>query len=1064
MKKFLLVCFSFCFALSVWAQERVITGRVTSADDGSALPGVNVVVKGTTNGTVTDSDGKYSLSIPSSNAALIYSFIGLKTTEVVVGERTVVDVQLGLDVTQLSEVVVTAQGVERDKKALGYASTTVTSADFANKPETDIGRSLQGRTPGLQILNSSGLAGSGSKINIRGISSVSGDSQPLWVVDGVPINTSTNDSNTDFRDGNVAPSRFLDLDPNSIESMSILRGLSATTLYGSQGRNGVILVTTKGGSSSKQKDKFEGGLSQSYFVNEAVVPELQNKWGNGFDGDYGEFFSNWGSVFDGTARGRHPYYEWRTVFPDRPEFNDLSGYVPKAAPDNVSGFFRKGITSTTSLNLGLKGENSSLNFSYSHLDQSGYIKNNNLIRDNFSLGGTANLTKKLSITSVFNFVRTDVETPPTGAGLGNNSTGGPSVFANLFFTPRNIDLMNWPYQNPNDGSNVYFRNNNSITNPRWLLDNSRQTSKTDRFFSNFSIDYQLTDWFKLTYRLGLDTYTEKSSYWLNKGSVGYPTDAALLSNGLLRSIAATNTILDHTALGTITKKLNSDFSFTGLIGANLRTDTYVQNGLESTGQVVFGVLEHRNFQQSNSRDYRQNNLNYQSSRTWVGAYFDAGFDFKNFLYLNLTGRNDWSSTHEAPNRSLFYPGGSVSFIPTAAFPSFGAGIVDFLKVRFAYGTSANFAIPYQTRPYVRLTSPASVDGLGSVTTLSTPIQLANKDLRPELLTEIEAGLEAYFLDSKIKLDLSVYRREAKDQILNRSLDPSTGYQSTQINAGSVSNEGIEIGLTVTPIKTEDLLWTVRGNFTKNISKVESLPEGSKRIQIAGFPNLGNFAVEGRPFNVIYGNYIVRNANGQKLVDGDGNYVISPEIGEIADPNPQFLASLINTVSYKGLSLNVQVDYVGGGSMFSGTAGALTGRGVLKSLENFDPGLPLILPGVKETDGTPNDVVLTTAGVYFGNSIVGSSLSDVGIYDATRMRLREVSLSYTLPSSILSKYKIRAATISLTGNNLWWRAFNTPESAHVDFDRTAFGASNGAGFEFLGGPSARSYGATLKLTF
>jgi TonB-dependent SusC/RagA subfamily outer membrane receptor len=247
--------------LSAWAQERVITGRVTSQDDGSSLPGVNVVVKGTTSGTVTDADGKYSLTVPSSSASLVYSFIGLTTTEIVVGDRTVVDVQLGLDITQLTEVVVTAQGIEKEQKALGFAQTTISSAMLANKPETDIGRALQGRTPGLLALNSSGLAGSGTKINLRGISSIGSDTQPLWVVNGVPINTSTNDVNTDFRDGQVSPTRFLDLDPNNIESMSVLRGLQATTLYGSQGRNGVILVTTKTGA-GKGQQKFEGSVNQ----------------------------------------------------------------------------------------------------------------------------------------------------------------------------------------------------------------------------------------------------------------------------------------------------------------------------------------------------------------------------------------------------------------------------------------------------------------------------------------------------------------------------------------------------------------------------------------------------------------------------------------------------------------------------------------------------------------------------------------------------------------------------------------------------------------------------------
>jgi TonB-linked SusC/RagA family outer membrane protein len=1064
MKRLLLTSFAVAFSLFCLAQERTVSGRVSASDDGSPLPGVNVVIKGTTNGTVTDADGNYKLTIPSANPSLVFSFIGLQTAEIAVGERTVVDVQLTLDIQQLSEVVVTAQGIERERKALGYASTTIAAADLANKPETDVGRALQGRTPGLQILNSSGLAGSGSKINIRGISSVSGNTQPLWVVDGVPINTSTNDSNTDFRDGQIAPSRFIDIDPNNIESINILRGLSATTLYGSLGRNGVILVSTKTGSSSKQVKKFEASVSQSHFVIEAILPQYQNKWADGFDGDYGEFFSNWGSLFsNNVAVGKHPYYESRNLFPDHPEFADATGYVPKAYPNNVKDFFKKGSSSNTSLNLGMRGENASLNFNYSHLDESGYIQNNNLTRNNLSLGGTANLTKKFSIASTFNFVRTEIKTPPTGAGTGSNSSGGPSVFANLFYTPRNLDLMGWPYENPITHASVYYRNDNGITNPRWLLNNSQQTSNTNRFFSNVSFNYQALDWLKLTYRLGLDTYNEKQGYWLNKGSVGYPTEAALLSTGLYRTVNFINTIIDHSAMASVNKELSADLDLTGVLGFNARTDTNQQTGLESSGQVVYGLVEHRNFLQTTARDFRGNNLNSKNSRTWIGAYFDAGLGYKNFLYLNVTGRNDWSSTLEAANRSLFYPGASVSFIPTTAFPDFAGNALDFLKFRFAYGTSANFPSPYNTRPYLTVVSQASQDALSPVSTMSTPTVLVNKNLKPELLTEIEFGTEAQAFDNRIKVDLSFYRRLAKNQILSRSLDPSTGYLNTLINAGSISNRGIELGLTVTPIKTDAITWDIRTNFTKNVSKVVSLPEGSKEILISGFTNLGNFAVEGEPFNVIKGNYTKKNDKGEYLVDGEGNWVISNDIKIIGNPNPKWLGSVISNLNYKGFSFGFQWDYVHGGQVYSYTAATMIGRGVAKDLESFNPALPLILPGVKESDGEKNDIPVTTSGMFFGNSIIGGSANDRGIFDASRIRLREVSFGYTIPKSIVSKLSVHSINVSLVGNNLWFRAINAPKYARADFDRTAFGVGNGAGFDFLGGPSARRYGVNVRIT-
>jgi len=1071
MKKFLLLCFSFVFVLSAMAQERVVSGKVTASEDGSTLPGVNVVLKGTTNGTVTDVDGNYRLNVPSSGGTLVYSFIGLQTQEIAIGERSIIDIRMGLDVQQLTEVVVTAQGIERERKSMGFASTTISASDISNKPETDLGRALQGRTPGLQILNSSGLAGSGSKINIRGISSVSGNTQPLWVVDGVPINTASNDSNQDFRDGQVSPTRFLDLDPNNIATINILRGLSATTLYGSQGRNGVILVTTKAGASGKQSRNFEASVSQSLFAVEAIVPELQNKWSNGFDGDYGEFFSNWGYVFDGNVPptdSRHPYSEHAALFPEHPEFQMLTGYLPEAQPDNVNDFFEKGTSANTSFNVGARNEFGSINFNYSHLDESGFVKNNNLERNNFSLGGTAKLTDKFSVNSVFNFVRTEFETPPSGAGQGSNSSGAPSIFSNLFFTPRNIDLTGWPYQNPVTGASVYYRNGNDITNPRWILDNARQTSTTNRFFSNISFNYDVTDWFKLTYRLGLDTYSEKQTLWVNKGAVGFPASAIAFATGLYRSVDITNTIADHSVIGTIQKKLNSDLDLTAIVGFNARKDDYIQNGLESSGQVVFGLIEHRNFANTQPRDFRNNslsNLNRTESRTWIGAYFDAGLGYKNFLYLNITGRNDWVSTLEKENRALFYPGVSASFIPTAAFPGFAAGVLDFLKLRAGYGTSANFPDPYNTRPILNTNSVYQVDAIGIASSQGLDRTLANPDLKPERQTELEFGVETQALDNRAKLDLSFYNRSAKDQILTRTLDPSTGFEQTLINAGEISNKGIEAGVTVTPVRSNAVTWNLRVNWTRNVSEVVSLPEGSKEILISGFTNLGNFAIEGQPFNVIQATYAKRTADGNYLIDANGAYSISPEIGIIGNPNPQWLGSLMSDVTWKGLTFGFQWDYVHGGDTYSFSAAATVARGVAKDLQDFDPRLPLIIPGVLEADGvTPNNIPMPPSQFFFGNSIIGSNANDTGIFDSSRIRLREVSLSYNIPQNLISKLAIRSANISLVGNNMWFRAINAPKFSKVDFDRTAFGVKNGAGFDFLGGPSAKRYGVNLRLTF
>ena len=1076
MKKFLLTCSALAFVLCSWAQERTVSGKVSATEDGSALPGVNVVVKGTTNGTVTDSDGNYSLSISGANQTLVFSFIGLQTQEVAVGERTTVDVQMMLDVTQLTEVVVTAQGIEREQKALGYAQTTISSAALANKPETDVGRALQGRTPGLQILNSSGLAGSGTRVNIRGNSSMTGDTQPLWIVDGVPINTSTNDINPDFRDGNIAPTRFLDIDPNNIESISVLRGLSATTLYGSQGRNGVILVTTKTGS-TKGGSRFEGAVSQSYFVNEAVIPEYQNKWANGFDGAYGEFFSNWGSLFDGKPTGvRHPYFEHAALFPEHPEFaqsgTDNGGYVPVAAPNNVSDFFKKGSSSTTSLNLSARTDFGGVSFAYSHLDEEGFIKFNNLKRDNFSFGGNAKLTEKLSFNATFNFVRTDFSSPPTGVGQGSNTAGGPSVFANLFYTPRNIDLTSWPWENPLTHANITYRNGGDIPNPYWVLHNSRQTNVTNRFFSSSSLNYKVTDFLNVTYRLGFDTYSERQTYYLNKGGgSGISLDPTIVP-GVYRSATGNSTVIDHTVMATFQKDLSETLDLSVVGGFNYRQNEYIQEGLESVGQVVYGMIEHRNFTSTQSKDYRGLPLNFRSESAIVGAYFDANLGFKDMLYVNVSGRNDWSTNLQKEQRSLFYPGASVAFIPTAAFPNFASNVLDFLKLRAAYGSSANFGTPYRTVPTLALDAQRRSDRNGNVITSSLNQLLANPNLAAELLTETEFGLESQLFENRIKFNISYYDKRSKDQIIERPLDPSTGFTSTFINAGEISNKGWEGSLTVTPIKTSDWRLDLTANFTRNRSMVESLPEGSKEIIINGYTDLGNFAIEGYPLNVIKGTYTERSPDGQQIITETGNYKQANEIGIIADPNPDWFGSAIVNLQWKGLAFGMQWDYVHGGQTYSYTAATTVGRGVGKDLEDFDPTLPLILPGVREvtnengevTGYTPNTIPLTTAGVFFDNTIIGGAPDDKGVYEATRVRFREISLSYSLPMNIVSKMKLKGINISLVGNNLWWRAVNAPLYSRADFDRTAFGASNGAGFDYLGGPSSKRYGVNLKVTF
>lgn len=1063
MKRLLLCLGMVVIAMTTYAQ-RTISG-IVSDDSGDGLIGASVLAEGTDVGTTTDFDGSYSLEVPEGTANLIFSYIGYQEEVVALGASDIIDITLREGVA-LEEVVVTALGIKREKKTLGYASTTVTSELLAEKPETDVGRLLAGKSPGVNIASASGIAGSGTKINIRGTSTVSGNSQPLWVVDGIPINTAANENN-DFRDGNVTPTRNLDIDPNNIASMSVLRGLAATNAYGSQGRNGVILITTKTGSSEAGKERFFANVSQSFNAVTAHIPEYQNSWANGFDGNYGEFFSNWGSLFsNNTEVPRHPYFEHRNTFPDRPEFGQP--YTPVAAPNNVEDFFETGTSTTTSLTAGVSGQKSAFNVAVSRLDESGYIKNNNLDRTNVSIGGMAKVGEKLKLSGNFNVIQTNFETPPVGAGQGSRAIGGPSVFATLFYTPRNIDLMNLPYEHPVTRASVYYRNGNDIVNPRWLLEHAGQTSTTNRFMTMMNANYAVTDWMSVNYRFGLDHYNESQSYHVNRGAVGFPGSAAVFGTGLLRTTEGSNSIYDHNIVLSGQRNLSDDIDFSFNAGFNHREDRYEQVGLESTNQVVFGLLNHRNFAQSNSRDFRNNNLSFERTQIIQGFYGDLTFGYRNYLYLTAAARNDWASSHEQEFRSQFYPSVNMSFIPSDAFDLSNTPI-SFLKLRAGYGTSANFSSPYRTRPFLSLNSQITEDANGNVISLALPRSLANPNLKPELQTELEFGGEVKLFTNRIGIDVSYYDRLAEDQIIRRQLDPASGYDNTFINAGAISNKGWEIGLSLTPVSNKNVVWNVRANYTRNRSLVESLPDGTDEILLSGFTNLGSFAVEGEPFGVIKGTYVVRDGadgrTGNLTTNNNGDWVISNNTDIIGDPNPNYMLSTFTDVTVFGITLAAQLDYVDGGQIFSYSAATPTGRGVAEELESFNPEVTVVLPGVNQETGEPNDRPIAASSLFFGNNILGGGADDRGIYDASTVRLREVSLSYSVPKKLLSKTSVvKSINISLVANNVWYRAVNTPKSAKVDPERTAFGTGNGIGFDFLGGPSAARYGATVRFGF
>lgn len=1062
--------------LQVAVAQKTVTG-VVSDDQGMPLPGATVLEQGTTNGVSTDFDGNFSIDV-AEGGVLEISFVGYETAVVTVGQDDVINVSLAQG-NQLEEVIVTSLGIKREKQALGYAVSEVESDALEQRGEGDIGRILTGKASGVQITNQSGISGSGTSIVIRGFNTFSQGNQPLFIVDGVPFSSDTN-SQGGFVDGNNGSSRFLDLDPNNIESVNVLKGLAAATLYGTQGRNGVILITTKSGSAQGAgPKKTEITVNTSYFNTElASMPDYQMQYGNGFDQSFGWFFSNWGPSFDeggpagwgrqssinGTVSGtpgflRHPFTTASSAT-GIPAIIDQLGIAPDELYewkpyDSVGGFFRTGTTINTNVNVRGASDDGkvSYNINYGNLEDKGFTRGNTLRRNNISFGGRAALSNKFTINGTLNYSATNFKSPPVAAGYGSNVGGeGASVFANVFYTPRSVDLMGLPYQNPVTGESIYYRQNNSIQHPLWTVNNASNQQAVDRVFGGATVSYDINDNLVASYRYGIDVYSENNVNYANKGG---KTGSVVNRNGLYETWNNKKTIFDHnfTLSGqyNITDEIGADFT----VGFTTRSDTYDRNGVRSSGQQVFNVIRHFNYEQ-------QDEIQFYNKRNIMGLYGQASFDYNRYAYLTLAARKDWVSNLSEENRSIVYPSASVSFLPTSAFPEIKSDMVNLLKIRAGYGTSANFPTGYPIAATLNLDTQDFIDPRSGnvVITNTSGSVLGNPDLKPERIDEIEFGLEGRFLDSRLSLDLSIYNKITKDLIINRRLDPSTGFTSTQTNVGKISNKGVEIDLGMDWITSQDgLNWSTYVNWSTNDAIVDDLGQDTDLIVYSGFSTLGNAAIPGESLGTIVGSMITRDDQGRKVVNNQGSYDETFGTNIIGDANPDWLLNISNSMSYKNFSFNFLINHVQGGDIFTYTVATLLGRGL--TTDTLDRELSFILPGVN-SNGQPNTKQINNSTFYFSNVLYGPD--EMLVYDGSVWRLGEISLSYTIPQALLDKTPFGSASITASGYNLWYDAYNTPDGANFDPNIAGTGVGNGRGFDYLNGPSSKRFGASLKLTF
>ncbi|MGV3558171.1 SusC/RagA family TonB-linked outer membrane protein [Larkinella arboricola] len=1032
---FWLVCV--LFALPALAQDRTVTGKVTSADDGSALPGVSIQLKGTNRGTTTDSEGNYSLPNVPANARLVFSFIGTATQEIEAGNQSTINVQLKSDASQLTEVVVTAQGIERDRRSLGYSTQDVRGDAIAQRSEPNVLNALQGKLAGVNITSASGAPGASTNINIRGITSFNGSNQPLIVVDGIIFSNDLNQTeNTLF--GSQPANRLADINPESIESINVLKGPAAAVLYGSRASAGAIVITTKTG--RNMRGKTEVTVNSSFNVQNVYgLAELQNDYGQGTQNNFVNTSANsWGPKFGGPLT----------------QVTTLEGEtVPyQAYPNNVRDFFRQGSIWQNSFNIASGDERRNFILAVGNTLQKGVIPNTKFNRTNVQVGGESRLNNGIKINGTVTYVQTVQQGTPGG--------NGGSAFGQLTRIPRSYDLIGRPYQNAL-GESIYY--NPTQNHPLWSVYNETLNGQVDRVFGNIQIGYDVTKWLNISYRATADTYTDRRKFVAAIGAARSPA-------GELREDIFFRSELNGDLIITAQK----DNLFLEGLNASLLLGNNINQRKTQNPTIISQELSIPGFENVSNGAVFSASTEANTLRRLVGYYGQLSLAYQNYLFLELTGRVDQSSTLPKAHNTYFYPSAAVSFVPTDAF-KLNSDVLSYAKVRASIARVGRDADPYLLNSvYVpasygnnsaSITFPISVGA--SLPGFAVSERIGNSNLTPEFVRSYEVGLNLGLFRNRASIDFAYFDSRSTNQIFNVSVSNSSGYDTRTTNVGSMRNRGIELVLNTTPIRLANgFKWDLVLNFTRIRNKVEEIAPGVTQSPITGdaFIGINPSIVLGQPYGVIVGTANARSPQGDYLINPTTGLFVPGIAGQvIANPNPKWTAGLTNTFSYKGLSLSVLVDTRQGGQLYSFGAVDLRGQGHLK-VTGVDREQPRILPGVIETtnaDGsksyTPNNIQVS-AQTYWAN--LGGLASEAAVFDATVYRLREVALNYSLPASLIGKTPFGGISVGVSGRNLLFYAPNY----FMDPEVNTQGAGNIQGLDLNGAPNTRNYGVNLRFTF
>ena len=1049
--------------LSVFGQEIQITGKVTSAEDGSALPGVSVIIKGTSTGVSTDVDGNYSITA-SSDATLVFSSIGMESQEVLVGGQTVIDVALESEAIAMDEVVVTALGIQREVKALGYSATQVDGEEIQKSGEPTLMNSMQGKVAGVQITSGGGMPGASTKVIVRGYSSITQNNNVLYVIDGMPINNSVQ---TDYQSGLNYGNSANEINPADIESVNILKGAAATALYGGSAANGVVVITTKSGSKNQ---KMTVEVNSAYNLSKPLrLPQMQNMFGEGWNGHFAfDENGSWGPKLTGETQ----------LWGNEVDGAQLTKKF-EALETNLIDFYDVGTSWNNSVAISGGGEKSTFHVSYGNVTQDGMIPTDvdAFKRNNLAFKGSLD-SKYLKVTPKIEYIRTTGSQNPDGYG-GSNSAA--NIFSELLQIPRDVSIVDMM-----DYNDPFYNLDNFYTpyafNPYYALNENQSKFVKDRVIASVNLELKITDYLNLTWRGNTDVSSFARKDWeaIMGFTPGTPQDVkgTIPNPGLVYENSVHRRSSGSLLLLQFTKDITSDFSL-DIVGGHSFGEAYYKDIEANISSLVVPY-----FYNLANTDGAKNAFTYESKERKQSVFAQGTFGFRDMVYLTLSGRNDWSSTLPEGENSYFYPAASLSFLFSDLISS--SDILSLGKLRASWGMAGNDAPPYRVAStidpsvvYYRYANPPNwgyvfpIQGVPGYE-VSDDNLIGNPELKPEITTEWEVGVDLRFFQGRLGVDFAYYDRITDGQLLRADIAPSSGYQYQTKNFGSISNKGYELLLTATPVIVGDFRWSISFNWSQNKNLVEELAEGVDEIEILSVYNTRFIAVPGLPVGSFKVPELDYTEDGRPVVNPDNGFPETTGDEEIiGDIHPDYMMGITNTLSWKGLDFGFTFDAQKGGIMYSGTADLHYFAGNATQTLYNERQTFLIPNSVnvagEDADGnriyventTPITVQNINNPLYYPSYNLASERDR--ILDRSYVKLRELYIGYNLPAKWLEPIHVQGIKLTITGRNLlMW----TPEGNNfIDPEVTSFGNDlRGAMGEFRTGPTARSINFALNLRF